>query len=133
MIVMLGMAPTIGRAYQADDTLTKKWVLEQLTSPIRITISPNGEVYTVDNFTTHHIVGYRLGCVTEKAGKIEVRRKARLKQVDIPRLDERQSRRYSKAYTIYADSDFYPCIERKMKLAVLEVRFSDAPKWRMSL
>jgi tetratricopeptide (TPR) repeat protein len=114
------------------EPLTKKWVLEQPTSPVRITLSANGEDYNVDNHSVHRVSGYQLGCAVEEAGKIRIKRRARPKQVDLLPLNKNQSRKYGKSYTVYADSDFYPCVERKTKIAVLEVRFSDGSKWRIN-
>lgn len=121
--------PILSQAYQTDEAITKKWVLKQPTAPLLITISANREYYSLDNYSLKHVMNYRLGCVAEENDKIRVRAKARTRTVNIAPIDTANERVYSKVYTIYADEDFYPCIEMKAKLAVLEVGFSDGSKW----
>lgn len=116
-----------------ENEVTKKWVLNQPASPLKVTISDDGEDYSIKNYSSKHVRGYRLGCVVEEGNKIKIKRKASSRKVDIAALDASQSRVFGKAYTVYADKDFYPCVQTKTKLAVLEVAFSDGSSWVANL
>jgi hypothetical protein len=129
LLTIVSFVPVIALKTQVDERLTKKWVLEQPSSPLRITLSSNGENYDLENFSDGRVVAYRLGCVKESATGVKIKRRAKLKHVDIAPADPPGDKRYGVGYTIYADNDFYPCIQKKIKLAVLEVRFSNRPKW----
>ena len=129
--VVFSVTSTLGSAFQENDSLTDKWVFKQPTSPLRVTISSNGEDYALNNYSTRRVIGYRLGCAAEKAGGAKIKRKGKLKRVEIAPLDESANQRFAKTYTIYADQDFYPCVQKKLKLIVLEVRFSDGSKWKL--
>jgi hypothetical protein len=135
LITLLCVSAVSGRHSQSDsrldETLTKKWILEQPKSPLKLTLRQNGEVYDIENYSSRQVGSYRLGCIVEEGSKIYIKRKARWRQVEIAPLNEKLGQRYGKSYTLYADADAYPCVERKMKLAVLEVMFSDRSKWRM--
>lgn len=133
VLAVVGVTPTPNGSCQEDEAVAKKWLLNLPTSPLKLTISSNREFYSVNNHSSKHVVGYRLGCVIEDGNKFKIKYKAKPKQVDIAPLDESKNRIIGKAYTIYGDKDFYSCVKKKAKLTVLEVGFSDGSSWLANL
>jgi hypothetical protein len=109
---------------------TEKLILKQPDSPLKVTVDEDNSTYSIQNNTEKKVNGFRLGCVLEDKGDIDITHNGLFLMKDIPAMDVSQNLVYARSLTIAQDESFSPCIKSKSKLAVLEVLFSDKTSWK---
>lgn len=103
--------------------------LVKVDSPVRIGYMPFEAVYTIENYSERRVVGYRLGCVVEKKGRINVRSTNKLQRVSIDAIDL-STPTIPFAYVNLRRTKAV-CSAKRAKPTVVQVNFADGLIWRI--
>ena len=106
------------------------------SSPLRFDVAPQGYGYVLGNFSTGHVIRYRIGCVEEQKGKIAVLRQGKLQYTSLGPIDLNGDRANRINYSVETlvsgithGFDVEKC-QDNTKTAVVEVEFEDGASWK---
>lgn len=97
--------------------------------PLKIERTPNGRFVTLNNYSSARIERYRLGCAKEVNGKSRIFYRFSSQQFI---LEPREENTVSSTLLDLKDHDLQKCLERKAKIAVVTVLFSDGASWTVN-
>jgi hypothetical protein len=120
---MLLCGSSLSRGQQSEVGTKEVFWLNLPSSPLRIAVDSNGRHLELRNQSSGAVTGYQLGCVTEESGKIKVQRRFELLEMK----NELAAGWFTVDDFKYRDL----CKEKKAKLAVLRVGFSDGAEWNI--
>jgi hypothetical protein len=126
------LLPTLGVTKQSREDGIKaieSKLFDARNAAFRLNASSSGRGYEFCNRSTQHVVGFRLGCVENKKGRLLILSERALENSDLEHATE-------KAISCNFWSGlhgFFPGEEcKKGKLAIIQVRVADETEWKIN-
>jgi hypothetical protein len=110
---------------QAVDAQAKP-LLNLPSSPLVISVTPNGRYLIAENYSRGTVNEYQAGCVTEELGKVTIKTAFKAVKGDVPPPSD--GKRWFAGMDL---RDLDSCSEKATKLAVIRVSFADESEWRI--
>jgi hypothetical protein len=132
-LLIIMAAPMRSRAQEvAEEPLEPLEPLESLwinlpSSPLRFFPNPEGNGYSLNNYSIGYIVQYRLGCVQEQGNGFKILSKRGPKEISLRPMTS--SEVHARAVIALTGPALDAC--KRGKLTVIEVQFKDGAVWKI--
>jgi len=126
-LLIILAAPVRGLAQEAaPEPLESLWI-NLPSSPLRFFPNPEGNGYSLNNYSIGYIVQYRLGCVLEQGNGFKILSKRGPKEISLRPMTS--SEVHARAVIALTGAALDPC--KRGKLTVIEVQFKDGAVWKI--
>ncbi len=127
LLLTVTMAPKESLAQQsAGEPLDALWI-NLPSTPLRFFANPDGNGYSLSNYSIGYIVQFRVGCVLEQDGSFKILSKRAAKEISLRPMTSGEV--HGRAVLALTGAAFDPC--KKGKLTVIEVQFKDGAVWKI--
>ena len=131
LVLILLSASQEGRAQQQQtdqQPLDSLWI-NLPSTPLRFFGNQAGNGYSLNNYSIGHVVGYRLGCVSQQGDRYKIHSKRPREAVSLKPMSGSEVHGRSVVMMV-GWLPFAPC--KKGTLTVIEVQFKDGSVWKIN-
>ncbi len=129
LVLILLSASQDGLAQQLDrEPLESLWI-NLPSTPLRFFGNQAGNGYSLNNYSIGHVIGYRLGCVSQQGDRYKILSKRPREEVSLKPMSGSEVHGRSVVMMV-GWLPFVPC--KKGTLTVVEVQFKDGSVWKIN-
>ncbi len=128
VLILLSASQEVAAQQPDQQPLDSLWI-NLPSTPLRFFGNQAGNGYTLNNYSIGHVIGYRLGCVSQQGDRYKIHSKRTREAVSLKPMSGSEVHGRSVVMMV-GWLPFAPC--KKGTLTVIEVQFKDGSVWKIN-